>query len=115
MDFPFAFTQPMFMAPSMAMGPFSPMPMQPFGMMGPAMGQPFGAMPTAEQREEYSLAFLNDQKQQIAQMKEYLQECIKSLDASLEVIEKEVSKIGAARTQRQHSGAPAARETRSKT
>ena len=90
------------------------MPMQPFSMMGRAIGQPFGLMPTVEQQEEYSLAFLNDQKQQIAQLQNYLKEYLKSLDGSLEIIEKEMSKISAARSQRQQSGTKAAHETRSK-
>ena len=95
MALPFAFMQPMFMPPSMT------------------MGQPFGAMPTEEQREEFTLAFLNDQKPQIEKMREYSQECIKSLDASLEVIEREVSKIDAARSKRKRETSTAS-ETRSK-
>ncbi len=115
MDFPFGFTQPMFMAPFLTMGPLPFTPAQPFGMMGPPFGVPFMGMPTAEQREEFSLAILNSQKQQITQMREYFQECLKSLDASLEALDQEVSKIGNARAQRQQSGAPPAREGRSKT
>ena len=68
--------------------------MSPFPMMAPAAGM---FMPTIEQQEEYSLAFLNDQKQQIATMKEYFQECVKSLDAAHELIEQEVSKIDTAK------------------
>jgi hypothetical protein len=114
MDFPFPFTHAMFMPPSMATGPVAPMPMSPFARMGPAMGQTFSALPTVEQQEEYALAFLNHQKQQIAKMREYFHECIKSLDASQEVIEQEVSKIDAARSERKRSKASAASETRPK-
>ena len=104
MDFPFPFVHPMF--PSMTAGP---MPF--FGMTGIPPGPAFGIMPTIEEREEFSLAILNDQKKQIVQMKQYFQECLKSLDASIEVIDKEISKINAARSQRQPG---AASETRSK-
>ena len=109
MDFPFAFMQPMFMASPMTMSAMGPMPMSPF-----AMGQTIGAMPTMEQREEFTLAFLNDQKQQIAKMREYYKECIKSLDASLGVIEEQMSKIDAAKSKRKQSEASTASETRSK-
>lgn len=102
MSYPFAFVPPMFMPPT-TVGPMMPGPLP---MIGPIVG----AMPTAEQHEEFTLAFLKGQKQQIANMKEYLQECIKSIDASLAVIEREVAKIDAAKAERKQG----ASETRSK-
>lgn len=106
MDFPFGFTPPMFMPPAMTRGSVAPPPMSSFA--------PFGDMPTAAQREEFSLAFLDNEKKQIAAMREYLQECIKSLDATVGVIDKEVAKINEARKQRRKEEAAAEPETRSK-
>jgi len=96
MDFPFPF-------PNVPISPFAacPGPMMNPWMMMPAAGAAFGMMPTQEQREEMSIAFLTQQKDQIAQTRKYFMECLKSLDASVEAIDKELEKIGAARTQRQ--------------
>jgi hypothetical protein len=73
---------------------------------------PLGVMPTAEQREEFSLAVLNDQKQQIAQTRQFIQdylksvqEHLKSLDSSLEAIDKEIASVNEARTRRQGASA----------
>ena len=96
---------------------FFPGPMQVMAKLNPLaissagpMSGPFGMMPTAEQREEFSLALLADQKQQIAQTRQYfqdylksLQEHLKSLDSSLEAIDKEIATVNEARTHRQGS------------
>jgi len=114
MDFPSLYAQiPMspFMGPGMPMGSFPPFA---FGTVDPVTGLPFGFGPTVEQREEYAMAFLNDQKQYITQLKAYLQECHKALDASLEVIEKETAKLKEAKAQRQKAGTTAGNEARQK-
>lgn len=99
MGIPFMFPKPMFMGASMPMTPTVPAP-----MIGPALAEALGLVPTVEQQEEYSLAFLKDQKQQVAQMKEYFQECIKSLDAAQEAIEQQVAKIHEVKKRRQGEG-----------
>jgi len=113
MGVPFMFPRPMFMGASMPMTPTVPASIPGFPMIGPALAEALGLVPTLEQQEEYSLAFLKDQKQHMAQLKEYFQQCIKSLDASQEAIEQQVSKIHEARKRRQSEASPAS-EARSK-
>lgn len=91
MDFPFPF-------------PYAPVfPLQSFP--SPAMMNPFmpaaAMMPTEEQREEMSMQFLTQQKEQIAQTRKYFEEMLKSLDESVAVIDKELDKVSAARAQRE--------------
>src|SRR3954447_12468427 len=68
-----------FPGPMQVMAKLNPLAISPTG----PMSGPFGMMPTAEQREEFSLALLADQKQQIAQTRQYFQEYLKSLQEHL--------------------------------
>lgn len=97
MDYPFPF-------PNAQMFPFqnfpSPMMMNPWMMM-PGQFPGAGMMPTQEQREEMSIQFLTQQKEQIAQTRKYFEEMLKSLDESVAAIDKELEKVSAGRAQRE--------------